>query len=319
MANFGSIDGGAQNFMNGIFNDITNSEQLATDSTVKTTTKEKQNKKKKTLAEIIEIPNFSMMICSKRRTGKSVFMKDLVSQIHGRYKKCYVFSKSLKFQGNMYNFTPEDCKIADFDEARLKSIWVEQEKYITEKTENFNEAKEGISLTEYKKSLDHVLLILDDVIGSKGVRSSKVFDDLFILGRHLNLAVIVISQYYSSKGGISVIARKNLDYLVSFYLDTQTDKEHLVNDFISKRSKKEGLELYNKLTTERDYQCVIICNNVLSMDYNDYIYPYVANTDPPPFMIDGRKTAYGQFKRRICNKINNSVNADPESYSKFFF
>lgn len=251
------------------------------------------------LSEIIKIPNFSMMICSKRRTGKSVFMRDLVSQIYDRYKSCYVFSKSLKFQNDMYDFCPEENRVDHFDEGVLKRIWTEQERYITEKTKNFNAAKHG-NFDDYKRSLDHVLIVLDDVIGDKGVRSSKVFDDLFILGRHLNLAVLVISQYYSSKGGISVTARKNLDYIVSFYLDTQTDKQHLVDDFISKQSRRDGLALYNRLTTEKPFQCIIICNNVLSTKYEDYVFPYVASLEVKPFVIDGKK-------RKKQNHQNNSA------------
>jgi len=279
------------------------------------------------LSEIIKIPNFSMMICSKRRTGKSVFMRDLVSQIYDRYKSCYVFSKSLKFQNGMYDFCPEANRVDHFDEGVLKRIWSEQERYITEKTKNYNASKHG-NFDDYKKSLDHVLIVLDDIIGDKGVRSSKVFDDLFILGRHLNLAVIAISQYYSSKGGYSVTARKNLDYIVSFYLDTQSDKVHLIDDFISKQSRKDGLALYNRLTTEKPFQCVIICNNVLSTNYDDYVFPYVAKTEVEPFVIDGKKRKKASNAPAIGNLTESVAQGqivfgedgryDLDSFDKFF-
>lgn len=231
------------------------------------------------LDKIIAFYNFAMMICAKRRTGKTVFMKDLLSRIYHRYKMCYLFSNTVELQFEVYDFIDEKYKFKGFQEDKLQEIYDKQEMYIKSQLPL---KPKSMSESDYKKSLDHILLIFDDFIGDSKVRHSKTFNDLFILGRHLNIAVICLSQYYSSLGGISACARKNLDYCVSFFLDSESDQEHLVQDFMSKNGKKLGMQLYSDIATE-EYQSVVICNNKTTRKYEEYVYKYIANPDTKKF------------------------------------
>jgi hypothetical protein len=237
------------------------------------------------LKDIITLKNFAMMIVSKRRTGKSVFMKDMLSKIYKNYTNGYVFSKTISLQPEMYDFVHDSNKIKGYDEERLKKIYNEQEAYIMRmmsiKPKNMDEA-------DYKKTLDHIMIVFDDIISDDGVRNSKFFIDLFILGRHVNIAVLVISQSYSSKAGIAAVSRKNLDYVVSFFLDTAADKDHLIEDFMSKNDRKEGLQLYTDITTV-PYQCIILSNSVNSTNYNEYVFKYIANLKPREFKFNYAK------------------------------
>lgn len=250
------------------------------------------------LSKVIDIKNFSMMICSKRRTGKSVFMKDLLSQIYQNYADCYIFSNTIEHQEAIYDFVQKEKKVKGYNEELLQEIYSKQEYYVksqmAKRPKNVDEA-------EYKKGLDHIMLIFDDIISDTGVRKSKVFQNLFILGRHINLCVIVISQYYSSLGGISIVARKNLDYIVSFFLDSQSDKEHLIDDFMSKNDRKEGLQLYTDITTQ-EYQCIILCNSVNSTNYEDYVFKYTARLKVPKFEIANKIIDTREFITKRDNK-----------------
>lgn len=252
------------------------------------------------LSKVFTIKNFSAMICAKRRTGKSVFMKDLLSQIHKNYADCYLFSMTIEYQKEVYEFVREENRILGFNEKLLQDIYDKQGLYIKKQ---LAKKPDNISEADYKAKLDHIMIIFDDIISDDGVRYSKVFKSLFILARHMNIAVICLSQYYSSTGGLSRVARTNLDYLVSFYLDSQSDKEHLVDDFMSKTSRKEGLQLYTDICTEEDHQAIILCNSVLSINYEDYVFRYVARLNVPKFEMASKIIDTEQFIMKRENQL----------------
>ncbi len=222
-----------------------------------------------------------MMICSKRRTGKTIYLKDLLSRIYKNYKKCYVFSGTVDYQKEPYDYIDDQHKINGYSESKLEEIWSQQEMYIKQ---SLLAKPKNMSESDYKNTLDHVLLIFDDIIDEEGFKGSKIFNRLFTKSRHLCFCTIAISQYYSSLGGISATARKNTDFITAFFLDCYSDQEHLVNDFMSKNSKQEGLQLYQDITNV-PYQCIILCNHKTTRHYNEYVYKYIANPKPKKFFF----------------------------------
>ena len=144
----------------------------------------------------VKLP-FSMIVVSKRNSGKSYLVKHLL--------KLFMVDNKLFNYIVLFSSTAHLSK--DFDCLPKKAI-----------QEDFSSAKVNKILDFQKASKDsknpkQCLIILDDTIGAKLDPSFKTnLDLLFSRGRHFNISIIFISQYI--KNYISTTIRNNIDYLL---------------------------------------------------------------------------------------------------------
>ena len=144
----------------------------------------------------VKLP-FSMIVVSKRNSGKSYLVKHLLK----------LFMVDNKLFNYIVLFSSTANLSHDFDCLPKKSI-----------QEDFSSAKVNKILDFQKASKDsknpkQCLIILDDTIGAKLDPSFKSnLDLLFSRGRHFNTSIIFISQYI--KNYISTTIRNNIDYLL---------------------------------------------------------------------------------------------------------
>ena len=144
----------------------------------------------------VKLP-FSMIVVSKRNSGKSYLTKHLL--------KLFMVDNKLFNYIVLFSSTAHLSK--DFDCLPKKAI-----------QEDFSSAKVNKILDFQKASKDsknpkQCLIILDDTIGAKLDPSFKSnLDLLFSRGRHFNISIIFISQYI--KNYISTTIRNNIDYLL---------------------------------------------------------------------------------------------------------
>lgn len=226
--------------------------------------------------------NFSMIIYGKRRSGKSLLVRDLLSQINDWYKNAYVFSETIFLQPDLFDFIPLNNRFNGFNQDKMIEIWDKQEKYIIE----------AIKTQPDKSKLDMTLMIFDDVINDKYIRSSSIFNKFFTMGRHCNICVIVLSQEVGGKEGISKVCRRNSDLIGSFFLESEYDRELLSSQFLSGKTKKEGMNIITEITTP-SYQSMIFDCTSLLRDFSDFVYLYKAEPDISTFMI-GKSTGTGK-------------------------
>jgi hypothetical protein len=122
-------------------------------------------------------------------------------------------------------------------------------------------------ITSQKKN-KNVLIILDDAVADSDMHYQKGLKILYARGRHINISVIVTTQYINS---ISPLMRSNSDYV---FLGQQNKRsvdiisdEYLSGDI----EKPEFIKLFNKST--RDYNFFVInCNSVKNNDDLNSIY-----------------------------------------------
>ncbi len=134
-----------------------------------------------------------ILITSKRASGKSVLVRELIKNLLDKYEYSFMvlFSDTAKFNGdydfinNEFIFTTEDI------ENKLDKILKIQEKNV--------KAKKNIN----------GLILLDDV---KLHAKSKKLMDLSSMGRHFKLTCILSTQF--PKQIVGTIIRNNLDYLI---------------------------------------------------------------------------------------------------------
>lgn len=227
--------------------------------------------------EFKEVKNFSAIVLAKRRSGKSVLIKDILSYAKDNYKSAHVFSLTAHLQPELFDYVPKGNMYKGLDMERLDAIYNEQQKYI----------QKELQKKKKKEKCDHVLLIFDDVIADPNIRSNvsgKTFTNLFILGRHINLAVIVLSQYFGGKYGLNAVCRKNCDFIFSFIPSSEGDREILCKEHLSTKSYKHGQLILDQVFNEA-YNVLCICGYKMSPNYEDYVYTYKASMDIRKYQI----------------------------------
>jgi hypothetical protein len=224
--------------------------------------------------EVIEMRKaFSCCIYGKRGTGKSVFMKDMLSHIKKHYHKAYLFSETLEFQEEAYNFIPKSNAFDSFNEQELWKIWNEQKESV------LRLEQKGIK----KKDMPHVIIIFDDVITDKKIRTSQIYQMFAVQGRHACICTITLAQSISGKFGIPKVVRDNTDVIVSFFLEAEYDRDLFTSQYLSVHNKKEGDLILRKITTDKEHQ-VLIVNNIKPTDqYDKKVFTYIANPKLKPF------------------------------------
>jgi Cdc6-like AAA superfamily ATPase len=216
--------------------------------------------------------NFTFAFFGRRGSGKTIALKNIVRDIRKRFTDVYLFSETAHYQEDEYNFVPKSNKFEGMKMEVVEKIFQEQQQKILEKGKK-------------SKKIPTPLLIFDDCINDKLVRTSPIFSKIFVSGRHMKISCIVLSQSMGGKAGLPLVARSNLDACLCFYLHAEYDRELLVSQYLSIKNKKHGGEFFKNVTTEDYTSLVMLLRKVHGRDYNDYCYKYVAKLKVPNFMI----------------------------------
>ena len=200
--------------------------------------------------EDFTILNKTILLCSKRGSGKSRLLRYLVLCEKEKFDKLFIICPTECVNSFYEGITSKDCIFDEYNDD-----WVM--KLINKMTE----------LKTQKKN-KNVLIILDDCVADSDMHYQKGLKILYARGRHINISVIVTTQYINS---ISPLMRSNSDYV---FLGQQNKRsvdiisdEYLSGDI----EKPEFIKLFNKST--RDYNFfVIYCNSVKNNDDLNSIY-----------------------------------------------
>ena len=196
----------------------------------------------------ISVP-FSMVIVSKRNSGKSYLTKHLLQM--------FMINNTLFDYIVLFSSTANLTK--DFECLPKKAI-----------QDDFSTAKVNKILEHQKKSKDsknpkQCLIILDDTIGQKLDISFKTnLDLLFSRGRHYNISIIFISQYI--KNYISTTIRNNIDYLL-FSVNNYNVIKIIYDLVVYDGSIKDFIKFVNEKTKNYTF---LIYNNLNYSDNNFY-------------------------------------------------
>jgi hypothetical protein len=249
--------------------------------------------------------NFSMAIYGRRRSGKTIVLKDILSKTKGWFAKAYLFSETLEDQPDLYNFVPEENRFNGFDQEVMWKIYTKQQGYI--RRELAKAKSEGRKLD--KSKLDHVLFIYDDVINNPEIRSSEILNKIHVSGRHTNMASIILSQEVGGKYGINKVQRTNEDIIISFPQKSEYDRELVVGQYLSVINKNIGDSIFRTLTND-PYNCLVIENYKPTLQYEEFVHWYLADPDVNDFMVgeDGER-----YKEDVLVKVAKYMEFDNKS------
>lgn len=220
--------------------------------------------------------NFSMVVCGARRSGKSELLRYMLKDIKDYYRDAYVFCETIKLQPQLFDYIPKENQFESFDETMMEKLWIEQENYIKRELSKDPEAD--------KSKMDYKLIIFDDCISNVRFRQSPILNRFFVQGRHINLAVVILTQSISGKYGVNLVAMQNLDFFISFYLKGIYCREVAIGKYLSLDSIKEGNKVFKEMTKEK-YRAIAIDNCEMSQEYKDFCYTIKASIKRDKFKI----------------------------------
>ena len=175
-------------------------------------------------------PFFTISVASRRNSGKSVLIGELVRELikQKRVDMVVVMSGSAGLN-NDWDFLPKKL-VMPFSEATLESIWQ------TQKSQPADRRK-------------HTLIVVDDALATPEALRNNLVLRYYSLGRHINSSFICISQHTSNllsptiKANSDVIlwSKLNLQQLEQLWYSTVNLSK---KDFI-KLSEQFGGHSYN--------------------------------------------------------------------------
>ena len=196
-------------------------------------------------AEDIKVP-FAMVIASKRNTGKTLMVSQLIKELV-RSNKVHVplvYSNTAHLNGD-YDFLPKGL-VRPFQTSNLKMVMEKQSRFP-------------------KPERKPLLIVFDDVLGDESAQGNKDILYCYAMGRHINIHPILISQ--TANRVLTPPIRNNADYFVLSRLNRQQLGE--VWESITNMDKKEFVsfvELANK-----NYTFVVVDNTGHSNEPEDFL------------------------------------------------
>lgn len=250
------------------------------------------------IANDIEHPAIIISAC--RRSGKTFLTRDILHTMCKVSKPdvAILFSETSNFNDS-YDFIPDKFKYNKFDQEKVSQFIEEQEKIM-------KQYKSRQKKRCCKEDPPSILMIFDDVAHDRTVFHSPTLGKLFILGRHIRISVIFLTQHLHA---LSPKMRNNADVICVFRDPNIHNRKVLEDQFCTLSiSQKKLTQSYLDSCLGEAYRCIVVCMyKVQEADgLDDYIYTYKASKDIPKYRLgqkmfwsDSRGCAKGGSKKTL--------------------
>lgn len=244
------------------------------------------------LEDMKDVISYNALIVAKSGSGKSVFVRDIISQTKHLYTETYVFCATSNLQPELYDFVRKENIFLTFDEVKLQQIYDRQEQQI------IRLMKSGVE----KKDCPKILIIFDDLIAQPEVRKSKLLLKLYISGRHCVITTIFLTQ---TLNGIGPSMRKNVQLAVGYFLENFDDRAAFAKAYLSTKTNRLGIMVFDRIT-KIPYQAVVILNHVVEKQSpENYVRQYIANPKVKHFLMgSGLKQDNTPFPQMSLDRIH---------------
>mgnify|MGYP006078661731 CR=1 FL=1 len=205
---------------------------------------------------------FTMVVYGRRRIGKSVLASFIVSKIAHRFEEAHLFSKTAHLQPLMWagfhkrhthvGFSSSALSgIMDMKRQAMDTVKSEfHEKRDKEVGDNMTKADKRVYETLLDKHMKDTLILLDDIVGDPALRTSEVFQNIFTLGRHFRLTLIILSQNANRRGAINRECSGNVDYAFTSSMLLYDDLQTLAEQYWGTEGAKQGTQFIVANTAE---------------------------------------------------------------------
>lgn len=196
-------------------------------------------------SEDVKVP-FAMVVASKRNSGKTLLVSQLIQALVNKHKVycVVVYSNTAHLNGD-YDFLPKSL-VRQFSPQDLQTLMNKQAKVPKDK----------------RKPL---LVVFDDVLGDERATGNKQILQCYSLGRHLGINPVLISQ--TANRVMTPAIRNNADYFVL----SRLNREQLGNVYesITNMEKRDFIAFVEH--TNKDYTFVVVDNTQHSNNPEDFL------------------------------------------------
>ena len=218
------------------------------------------------------LPNSSFsIVLGKRRSGKSVFVGDMIKKLTKKHKLDCAFL----FSGTDADFDMIDRPYRFSEIDQLHTI-----------------LKRYQAMCDYNKISDPAnkfrlrsMIVIDDLVLKLKGNDFKILENLACNGRHsarppLCLHIVILAQNLTS---IPRIVRNNCDCIFLNNIASRREKELIFDEQLymlasSVQGRKDARKLYDDLMAARDFTFMCILNyRQNARRYSDYLCWYVAD------------------------------------------
>ena len=207
----------------------------------------------------------TICIIGKRRTGKSVLLKDIMYNFRYIPKGC-VFCATEGCNPYFRHFVPDMYISQEYNSSLLQKI--------------FRKQGEIINRDGGKNDKNNIFLIMDDMLAdAQSWKKDRQIRELFLNGRHRNIFVLLTMQFVL---GITPDLRTNLDYIFIFKENILSNRKRIYENFAGFIPNFATFSKIMDQCTE-DYACLVVNNNTNSNKLEDNIFWYKAEPDLPKF------------------------------------
>lgn len=214
-------------------------------------------------------PDFAVLVFGVRRTGKSFFTRWMLYHLRKMIPWILVMTET-KMNGFWQEFVEERFVHEDFNVAVLAKLLKIQKDAIIKQQKN-QDAYEEVNLAK--------AFALDDCIASKDLKYSKDIEKCFVLGRHLKMFIVLLTQHTKA---INPTIRCNTDLTVMLKMNALQQRKSLAEDYLGFLNTDAAMKLLDVYTHDRRALCVF--NTGTSNDPWDNVF-WAKAEEPPDFTL----------------------------------
>lgn len=218
---------------------------------------------------LAEIPlNCFVIEYGKRRTGKSFWTRDFLSQLAGKFYVATVHTDT-KFNGFFQEFIDEEYIYDGYNDEALGRLFLKNRQLV--QMRNDGTLPENVHF--------FALAWLDDVVADNTLRYSKWMARAATQGRHFDLMVGINTQHGTA---IPPSWRGNADIVVIFTQLHAATKEMLAREYLGMLNMRTAMELIDMYT--ESHGCLVLELWRNSNRPEEFIFHYKAN-EPAKFSV----------------------------------
>lgn len=220
-------------------------------------------------------PNAIVALIGKRRSGKSVLMRDIAW--HLRKELPFGVAMSPTEEANQFfgDFMPQSHIHYDFEKDAIEQILIRQQA--------ISEAVKAGQTTGLPKNRN-AFIFADDCMYDKSNWRTKLIRNLFMNGRHWNMFLCFTMQYAMD---ILPELRENIDYVFIFRNQNKKQKERFYEQFFGMfDDKHEFIKVFDEVAVDND--CIVLDNTSKSNDPEECVYWCRAALRPEPFRLGSK-------------------------------
>lgn len=190
----------------------------------------------KKLNSLLPVPPFRWSIIGCSNSGKTTMLCNLFQKrFYGSFWKpehIFVFSPTSNLDDKLKECIPSDNFYEEFDEELLEDIYAQQQ---------------NIKNLFGKKKLDHILVILDDMLGSDALKATSLIGKFIHKTRHYNVSFIYSVQKYN---GLPRVLRLNSDIMAIFRCSNMGEIDSITDENADRENKKAFRKMIKEIFLE---------------------------------------------------------------------